>query len=242
MCTNGRYTEHGIMGLDGFAAERWRCHARLLVPVPKELERVAVLVEPASVVAKAWDHIERIGARAYFAPRRVLVTGAGPIGLLAALLGVQRGLDVQVLDRVTSGVKPELCKAIGVTYHAGSVADVDVRPDIVLECTGVGSLVLDVIHKVGPSGIVCLTGVGSEGRKIPVDATALNRELVLESAVVFWSVNAGRRHYEIAVKALAAADPTWLDRLITRRVPLARWSEALAAGPDHVKTVLELGG
>jgi crotonobetainyl-CoA:carnitine CoA-transferase CaiB-like acyl-CoA transferase len=50
-----------------------------------------VLVEPASVVAKAWEQIERIGSRSWFEPRSVLVTGAGPIGLLAALLGRERG-------------------------------------------------------------------------------------------------------------------------------------------------------
>ena len=38
----------------------------------------------------------------------MLITGAGPIGLLAALLGVQRGLDVHVLDRADTGPKPEL--------------------------------------------------------------------------------------------------------------------------------------
>jgi threonine dehydrogenase-like Zn-dependent dehydrogenase len=52
-----------------------------------------VLLEPTSVVAKAWDHIERIGRRATWTPREVLITGAGPIGLLAALFSVQRGFD-----------------------------------------------------------------------------------------------------------------------------------------------------
>ena len=47
----------------------------------------AVLLEPAAVVAKALDHISRIGRRAAWRPATVLVTGAGPIGLLAALLG-----------------------------------------------------------------------------------------------------------------------------------------------------------
>ena len=51
---------------------------------------LGVLLEPATVVAKAWDHIEKIGARAAWAPAKVLVTGAGPIVLLAALLSVQR--------------------------------------------------------------------------------------------------------------------------------------------------------
>ena len=42
--------------------------------------------------------VERIGRRASWAPAKVVVTGAGPIGLLAAMLGVQRGLDVHVFD------------------------------------------------------------------------------------------------------------------------------------------------
>ena len=51
--------------------------------------------------------------------------------------------------------------------------------------------------------------------------------MVLENDVVFGSVNANRRHYEEAAEALAKADPAWLGRLITRRVPLDR----LARGP-----------
>ena len=47
----------------------------------------------------------------------MLVTGAGPIGLLAALLGTQRGLDVHVLDRSTKGPKPRLVHGIDATYH-----------------------------------------------------------------------------------------------------------------------------
>ena len=55
----------------------------------------------------------------------------------------------------------------------------------------------------------------------------LNRDIVLENDVVFGSVNANRRHYEAAAAALAAADRAWLERLITRRVPLDRWRDAL---------------
>jgi threonine dehydrogenase-like Zn-dependent dehydrogenase len=50
----------------------------------------------------------------------VLVTGAGPIGLLAALLAVQRGHQTYVLDRVTEGRKPEMVRRLGATYvHSG---------------------------------------------------------------------------------------------------------------------------
>jgi len=243
MCRNGRYTEHGIKELDGFMRERYRIDPGSAVKLDPALERTGVLLEPTSVVAKAWEHIERIAAaRAVWSPRVVLVTGAGPIGLLAALLGVQRGLEVHVLDRVTSGPKPGLVADLGATYHTGTLADVVGHADVVVECTGVGELVLDAIDKTGPDGIVCLTGVSSAGRTLTIDAGALNRELVLENELVFGTVNANRRHYQAAAADLAKADQSWLERLISRRVPLDRWSDALQRRPDDVKAVIDLGG
>jgi glucose 1-dehydrogenase len=242
MCRNGRYTEHGIKELDGFMRERYRIDPRFAVKLDPALERTGVLLEPTSVVAKAWEHIERIAARAVWSPRVVLVTGAGPIGLLAALLGVQRGLEVHVLDRVTSGPKPGLVTDLGATYHTGTLADVVGHADVVVECTGVGELVLDAIDKTRPDGIVCLTGVSSAGRTLTIDPAALNRELVLDNELVFGTVNANRRHYQAAAAGLAKADQSWLERLISRRVPLDRWSDALQRRPDDVKAVIDLGG
>ena len=240
MCRNGRYTEHGIKQLDGFLRERYRIDPRFAVRLDPALERTGVLLEPTSVVAKAWEHIGRIAARAVWSPRVVLVTGAGPIGLLAALLAVQRGLEVHVLDRVTSGPKPGLVADLGATYHTGTLADAVGHADVVVECTGVGELVLDAVAKAGPDGIVCLTGVSSAGRRLTIDPGALNRELVLENLVVFGSVNANRCHYQAAAAALAKADPGWLERLLTRRVPLNRWPDALQRQPGDVKAVIEL--
>ncbi|NUT41837.1 MAG: alcohol dehydrogenase catalytic domain-containing protein, partial [Thermoactinospora sp.] len=119
MCRNGQYTEHGIKELDGFGSEQWTIEPGHAVRLDPGLGNVGVLMEPTTVVAKAWDHIERINQRAWFEPRTLLVTGAGPIGLLAALLGRQRGLDVHVLDRVTSGINPEVIEEICATYHSG---------------------------------------------------------------------------------------------------------------------------
>ena len=237
MCENGRYTEHGIQGEDGFAAERYRAMPGFAVPVDPALGLRAVLVEPASVLVKAWDHIERIAARADLRPERVLVTGAGPVGLLAALLAVQRGLEVHVLDRNDDGPKPGLVADLGATYHTGDI-DAVPPPDVVVECTGADGLVVPAMRAARRNGIVCLTGVSSGGRQRKVDTGALGRELVLENAVVFGSVNANRSHYEQAASALARADAGWLDRLITRRVPLERWREALDKRPGDVKTVL----
>ena len=168
----------------------------------------------------------------------MLVTGAGPIGLLAALLGAQRGLDVHVLDQVTEGLKPDLVAALGATYHHGPVSETGIEPDVVIECTGVAPLIFDVMDHAGANGIVCLTGVSSAGRALSVDVGMLNRRLVLENDVVFGSVNANRRHYEAGAAALAQADPAWLSRLITRTVPLDQWREAYQRQPTDVKVVL----
>ncbi|HLH99921.1 MAG TPA: glucose 1-dehydrogenase [Acidimicrobiales bacterium] len=239
MCRNGNYTEWGIKEHHGYARERYRITPDFLVKVDSSLGLLGVLLEPTTVVAKAWDHIERIGARAVWEPHSVLITGAGPIGLLAALLGRQRGYEVHVLDQVTSGLKPELVAAIGATYHHGSVSDTGVRPDVAIECTGVAKLVFDLMDATATDGIVCLTGVSSGGRSLPIDGGLLNRQLVLGNDVVFGSVNANRRHYEAGAEALAKADRGWLGRLVSRQVPLASWKDAYTRQPDDVKVVLD---
>ena len=242
MCRNGRYTEHGIKGLHGFARDRYRAHPDALVKLDPALGKPGVLLEPTSVVAKAWEHIERIGRRAVWEPRRVLITGAGPVGLLAALLAVQRGLEVHVLDRITEGRKPDLVEALGAHYHSTPLADLSLEVDIVLECTGAATVIAEILDGTARNGIVCLAGVSSPGRRIAVDIGGLNRELVLDNDVVFGSVNANRRHYKAGAEALAAADASWLARLLTREVPIEAYEQAMQGSDeqdtDSIKTVV----
>jgi glucose 1-dehydrogenase len=241
-CRNGKYTERGIKEIHGYGSERWTVEADYAVKLDPALEPVGMLMEPTTIVAKAWDQIERIGRRAYFAPERALVTGAGPIGLLAALLAVQRGLEVHVLDRNDSGPKPDLTNALGAHYHNTSVEDVAkaVNPDIIVEATGAPEVVFDVMEHNAAFGIVCLTGVSPTGRNLTVDAGSLNRDIVLENDVVFGTVNANLHHYGLAAEALGRADRGWLERMISRRVPLEDFEQALEKQPDDVKVVLDL--
>jgi threonine dehydrogenase-like Zn-dependent dehydrogenase len=238
MCRNGLYTERGIKDRNGYGSEQFRVEPTFLTKLDPSLEMLGVLLEPTSIVAKAWEQIGRIGTRApFWQPRVALITGAGPVGLLAALIGVQRGFDVHVLDRAKDGLKPKLVRDLGATYHVGDLGSLE--PDIVIECTGANSVVLDVIQRVAPDGIVCLAGVSAGGHTVDVDVGALNRGLVLKNDTVFGSVNANRRHYRDAADALAKADKAWLSRVISRRVPLSRWQEALETRPDDVKVVLD---
>jgi threonine dehydrogenase-like Zn-dependent dehydrogenase len=172
-------------------------------------------------------------------PKQVLVTGAGPIGLLAALLSVQRGYQTHVLDRVTEGRKPEMVRRLGATYvHSGDIGEAAADADIVIECTGYVQMLLEAGPQHVRHRITCLTGVSPAGRKATVDPGLLNRNMVLQNSVVFGSVNANRHHYELAATALAQADPGWLADLITRRMPLEAWADAYTRKPDDIKTVL----
>jgi threonine dehydrogenase-like Zn-dependent dehydrogenase len=241
MCRNGKYRERGIKELDGYGCELVTLETQFAIKVDPSLGRLGVLAEPASVVAKAWEQVERVRNTACRPLRRVLVTGAGPIGLLAALLGAQRGLEVHVLDQTADGPKPALVRALGAAYHTGTVSDVcrEAEPDIVLECTGAPELVVDAVAHTAPGAVACLLGVSPRGRALTVDVGALNNELVLENDVVLGSVNANHRHFAAAVEALAAADREWLEGLITRRVPLESWRDALDKRPNDIKTIIE---
>ena len=237
-CRNGRYTERGIKQLDGYGSERWTVPAAFAVRASPALGELAVLTEPTSVVAKAWEQAEFIGRRAYYDPRTALVTGAGPIGLMAALLGVQQGLDVHVLDQVTSGPKPELVRDLGATYHT-SLDEVP-EPDVVIEATGSGEVVFGALRGTARNAITVLTGLSSRSRTLNVPAGAINDELVMDNDVVVGSVNANRRHYDRAVEALEVADRAWLERLISRRVPLGQWTAVFERREDDVKVVVDL--
>ena len=243
MCANGLYTERGIKARHGYASERYRIHPEYLVAVDPALGILGVLLEPTTVVAKAWDHIEKIGRRSTWSPAKVLITGAGPIGLLAALLSTQRGYDTYVVDLVTEGRKPDMVRRLGATYfHVDELEKAAAEADVIIECTGHVQMLLEAAPQHVRHRITCLTGVSAAGAASSVDAGLLNLNMVMQNSVVFGSVNANRHHYELAAEALARADPDMLAGLVTRQVPIARWPDAYTRQPADIKTVLTFPG
>jgi threonine dehydrogenase-like Zn-dependent dehydrogenase len=239
MCRNMKYTERGIKEINGFGSELWRSDPAFVVKLDPKLSDRGVLMEPATILAKAWDHITHIGERALWRPKNVLVTGAGPVGLLAALIGAQRGLEVHVLDRVTSGPKPQLVQDLGGQYHTGPLDKLGFCPDVIIECTGVASLIVEAINLLGNDSILCLTGVSSHGQQQTLDIGKINRTMVLENSVIFGTVNANRKHYQMAAEVLTKADSNWLSRMISRRERLSSWQKAFERHPDDIKVVIE---
>jgi threonine dehydrogenase-like Zn-dependent dehydrogenase len=238
MCSNGQYTERGIKEIHGFMSERWRTEPEYAIKVDPSLGILGVLLEPMTVITKALEQVVMVGQRAFWEPKTALVTGAGPIGLLAALRLSVRNLDVHVLDRANTGPKPVLVRDLGATYHTGSVLDLDFDPDIIVECTGVGSVIGDSIQKVKSGGIVCLTGVGAGGAtgRTTADVAAA---AVLKNNVIVGSVNANKRHWYRAGENLARSDREWLSRLITRREKPENFKLALERQPDDVKVIIQ---
>jgi threonine dehydrogenase-like Zn-dependent dehydrogenase len=154
------------------------------------------------------------------------------------MIGAQRGLDVHVLDHHESVEKKTIVRELGGTFHLGGISD-QLKPDILMECTGAPSVVRDVFGRTAPGGIVCLVGVSAPGHDLDIDIGGINRTMVLDNDTVFGSVNANRAHYEDAVAALQHANKDWLARLITRRVPVEQWTLSLVREPGDIKVVVD---
>ena len=253
MCSNGRFTERGIGGLHGFMSERYVEHPNWLVKIDPSLVEVGVLLEPLTVVEKGVDHAERIQQRMPWTPREAIVTGAGPIGLMATLLLRSKGYDVYTYDVVDhDSLRAQIAKGSGAEYvMAGEESLLDLAHrvtgiDLIVEATAHPAVVFEAIDAVGPNGVVCLTGVSATARHLEVPADKLNLEMVLENKVVFGTVNAGRRHYAAAAADLRRFEDLWpglTGQIVTRRVPVDSYEEALTPRPGvDVKTTISFTG
>ena len=249
-CLNGLYTERGIKGRHGFLVERFTEDPAYLVPVPEHLVEVGMLVEPTTISVKALEQVDTVQQRLTWQPQRALVTGAGTVGLLAAMLLSLRGLEVIVYNRSRSGPKPDLVEALGARFV--SADDVELGRefadrfgpiDIAIEATGYSPLAFTLLDVVGPNGVVVLTGVSGGDRTAELPVDHLNLETVLKNKVLLGTVNADRANFEAAVRALEEAEqrwPGWLSRLITRRVGLSDYRHALDRSSDEVKVVIDI--
>ncbi len=146
---------------------------------------------------------------------------------------------MHVLDRVTSGAKPDLVRHLGATYHSGTVAALVFEPDVIIECTGVGRVIHESLASIGAGGIVCLTGVGTGGMTGGATVADVAAAAVLKNNAVVGSVNANKRHWYKATQVLSRADRDWLTGVITRREPPDRFLNALHRQPDDIKVLVQ---
>lgn len=248
MCLTGHYVERGIKGLHGFMSERYAESPHYLVRLPPNLRSVGVLLEPMTVVQKGIEQAFRIQQRLTWDARKAVVLGAGPVGILAALVLRLKGLEVHVASRDGAGTpRVRLMDEIGIRYISTTDTPIDQLPskvgriDVVFEATGAAAVIFPAMSILGPNGVCILSGIPGGVQKFEVDVATWTRAIVLGNRLTFGTVNAGRRHFESGVRDLAAAEERfggWLGRLVTRRLPFTDAARARERGADDIKTVL----
>ena len=142
---------------------------------------------------------------------------------------------------MSAGVKPDLVRALGATYHTGAVADACPDPDVIIECTGVSALVLDAMSHVGTGGVVCLTGVslgrphhrGRRGRAQPQHGAGERGRGGIGQRQPAPLRGGGRRAGQGRPRLAGPAGQPARSRS-------AQWEEALTRQPDDVKVVIEV--
>ena len=248
-CTTGHFTERGIKGRHGYLAEFYAEVPEYLIPIPAELRDVAVLMEPLSVVQKAFRNAQRIQERLPWTLRRVLITGAGGIGTLAACVARLRGYETLVYSRgASTGAGDFIRDQLSVKYVSSAhqtLADVARdwgEPDLMIEATGASGLVWAGADVLALNGVLCMLSVTGGNKSTSVPSDELNDRMVLGNRVVFGSVNAERQDFEQGVKDLLELKRRWpaaVGRLITRRLKLEQIRTALDDRPaGDLKTVL----
>lgn len=248
-CLTGDYSERGITRLHGFARELVAEDPAQLIRVPRSLGRLGVLVEPASICARAIRHSQSIGGRQPWELRRALVIGAGAIGMLSTYLLRLAGLDVWTAALGPAGdPRSELVAASGARYFSSAAAPLaSLREevggfDLVVEATGDAQVMADSIGMLRRSGVACLLGLDPRRRTVELDGRVIGVDTILENRVVFGSVNANRIDWLAAVEALDRAHERWPDvlpELVGLRVPLDRFAEAFAHTGVKATLVLE---
>ena len=237
----GEFSERGIVRADGFLSEYSMEEERFLVPVPRVLEGVAVLVEPLSIAAKAADVFNTIHSRFGFdVPRlRGLILGAGPVGLLGAMVLRAQGIETHVFSReAEDGARADLVRTCGANYVSAGRTPLDHlserigKIDVVFEAVGVPEVAFGALPALAANGVLILTGVPAERGPVSADLSRWMRDIVLKNQVIFGTVNASRSNYEDAIRRLEQFMVLFPDAVLSllNRVPIDQTPDVLAHG------------
>jgi glucose 1-dehydrogenase len=247
-CFTDHFRERGIKGADGFMTNLIVEDEHCLVPVPDSLAEVAVLVEPLTIAAKASLELDAVRQRfPWQRPNpRGLVLGAGPIGILAAMMLVSRGATTVLFSReLSSSPRAELVRSFGAEYvSAQETSLTEAFPaapfNVIIEAVGNARVAFESLRVLAPNGIAVLSGIPAGQHQIDIDLDPIMRDIVLKNQMVFGTVNASRIAFEEAVRELEQfmkRFPETVRSLITERVGLERAPELLVT-PGGIKQVV----
>lgn len=213
LCRSGRYNLcpdvrfFATPPVDGAFATHVVTHSDFAHDVPDDLDDdEAALMEPLAVAMWA------VEKAAVTVRDRVLVSGAGPIGLLVLQVARAAGAEVSVSD--VAGDR------LVAAAQAGAAATIDVSEDelpsgftVLIECSGVGAAISTGLAALGPAGRAVLVGMSTDGKtSVPLDVIQ-SREITITGTFRY-------AHQYPAAIALAASGRIDLRRLVTSIHPL----------------------
>jgi (R,R)-butanediol dehydrogenase/meso-butanediol dehydrogenase/diacetyl reductase len=220
----------------GGYAELMISSAASCVRVPAGLSLAdAALVEPLTVA------LHGASVAPVQAGDRVLIMGAGPIGLGAVYWAERLGAQ-RIAVVATSNRRKHLAMQMGATsftvsregYETELAQQLGGTPDVVIECVGAPGLIAKAIDLVKPRGVIVAVGLCMHSDSF-VPATALLKEIRVQFAI-----GTTRRQFEAAANVLAggAIAPRAMvtDTIALEELP-ARF-EALRGQTDHCKVMV----
>ena len=225
--------------------------------VPRALRHVAILTEPLTIAEKALTQVWQVQERLPWGPHpagqkpgychKAVVLGAGPVGLLGAMVLLNSGFETFVYSRGSSlSAEASLVKDIGGTFVSSSTdSTLDLMKrvgniDLVYEATGAAQISFEVMEVLGTNSVMVFTGIPGLKSPIAVDADLIMRNLVLKNQIFFGTVNANRTAFEHAVRDLGAFMGKWpkaVESMITGRYTLESYQDVLLGQKQGIKNV-----
>lgn len=218
---------------DGAFTEYVAMPVAFVHPVPDTVsDDAAALLEPLSVAVWACRraHVS--------AGTTVLVTGAGPIGLLCAQTAFAYGASRVWVSDVNAHRLALAAKygAVPLDVSQRPLAGSGIEPDVLLECSGNAAATREAVSTVARAGHVVLIGMGADDLSLPLPVVQ-DRELVLTGAFRYANT------WPTAID-LVASGRVDLDGLVTGHYGLDEVEDALTAArrePTTVKAVVRPG-
>lgn len=217
--------------VDGTFAQFITLDAEFAHPVPDHVSfDAAALMEPLSV--GIWAN-----RKANTRPgSRVLITGAGPIGIVNAMVARTSGAaHITVTD--TNDERLATAQRFGFTTVNPQRQEVDGSFDILIECSGAPSAIAQGIRALAPAGTAVLVGMAPDGNvQIPVDVIQ-GKEIWLTGTFRYANT------YPTAVE-LVSSGAIDLDQLVSKVFSLQEAEQALSyykTDPAAMKVVVRVG-
>ncbi len=226
-------------GVDGGFAKYCAARQGILFRVPEGLDStVAALSEPLACIYQAVVELTEIKAG-----ELVVVTGPGPIGLMALLLAKVRGARVLVLGTDADAVRLDCARSLGADAvldveqedAAAVVADLTAGygADVALECSGAAGGAAQCLELLKSQGSYTQVGIFGAPIQVDLDAVVIKQLRVQGSICHTWQT------WERTMAFLASGAIN-LSPLISTRLPLTRWQEAFdgVIAKRSIKTLL----